>query len=430
MTSIRPIAAGIFALILTACAPRVSTVPQPAQRTGPAPVLLISLDAFRADYLQRGLTPNLTRIAREGVRAEWMTPSYPSLTFPNHYTIVTGLRPDHHGIVHNTMRDARLGAFSLSNREAVGTAGWWGGEPVWVAAEKAGLPTAPFFWPGSEAPIQGVRPTRWQPYDESVSVTARVDTVLAWLSEPETTRPRFATLYVETLDDAGHSHGPDSVELRSALLEVDAAMGRLVQGLKARGLLDDVNLIITADHGLATVAPGNTVAIEDMVDARDAAVVSTGQSVGFNPLAGREQQAYAKLLGKHARYDCWRKGELPERWHYGRNPRVPEIVCQMHEGWDAASRAALAKRAPGVTRGSHGYDPALTSMRTIFVARGPSLRSGLVVPAIDNVDVYSLLMSLLGLQPAEHDGNPRALASALKPVAAGSALKSAIHPQP
>ena len=139
-------------------------------------VLLISLDAFRADYLERGLTPNLSRIAREGVRAEWMTPSYPSLTFPNHYTIVTGLYADHHGIVHNTMRDATLGAFSLSNREAVGNGAWWGGEPVWVSAEQAGLPTATYFWPGSEAEIQGVRPTRTTVYDEQGSGERRAST--------------------------------------------------------------------------------------------------------------------------------------------------------------------------------------------------------------------------------------------------------------
>jgi len=414
VTSSRPIAATILALSLTACSPPGSAAPQPAHRTGPAPVLLISLDGFRADYLQWGLTPNLTRLAREGVRADWMTTSYPSLTFPNHYSIVTGLRPDHHGIVHNTMRDARLGAFSLNNHEAIGNGAWWGGDPVWVTAEKAGLPTATLFWPGSEAAIQGVRPTRWNPYDETMTVAARVDTVLSWLSEPASTRPRFATLYVETLDDAGHSHGPDSVEMRSALRQVDAAMGRLLDGLASRALLDEVNLVVTSDHGMAPVAPGNTVAIEDMVDSQDAAVVSTGQSVGFNPLAGREREAYAKLLGKHRQYDCWRKSELPERWHYGSHTRVPEIVCQMHEGWDAAPRATLAKRPPGVTRGSHGFDPALTSMRTIFIARGPSLRSGLVVPAIENVDVYALLMSLLGLEPAAHDGNPRALAPALK----------------
>jgi predicted AlkP superfamily pyrophosphatase or phosphodiesterase len=415
MTSIRQIGASILvALTLAAC----TTLPSPKSAAAPraraATVLLISLDGFRADYLERGVTPQLSRIARGGVRAEWMTPSYPSLTFPNHYTVVTGLLSDGHGIVHNTMRDATLGAFSLSNREAVGNGAWWGGEPIWVSAEKAGLPTATLFWPGSEAAIQGVRPTRWKPFDETMSVSTRVDTVLEWLSEEDTTRPRLATLYVETLDAAGHNHGPDSDEVRTALREVDAAIGRLLDGLATRSLLENVNLIITSDHGMARVGPGHAIAIEDMVDATDAAVVTGGQSVGFTPLPGREREARARLVGAHERYDCWPKGDLPARWHYGRHPRVPAIVCQMHEGWDAVPRASLAKRRAGVTRGSHGFDPALPSMRAIFIARGPSFRSGLVVPVIDNVDVYPLLTSLLGLEPGHHDGNPRALAPALK----------------
>jgi predicted AlkP superfamily pyrophosphatase or phosphodiesterase len=302
--SIRAIASALLvAISLVACAAAKKS-PPPAPRTPAPPVLLISLDAFRADYLERGLTPTLTRIAREGVRTAWMTTSYPSLTFPNHYTIVTGLRPDHHGIVHNTMRDPVLGSFGLGNRDAVGTGAWWGGEPAWVSAERAGLPTATLFWPGSEAPIQGVRPTRWIPYDATMSISARVDRVLAWLGEPQTTRPRLATLYIETLDDAGHNHGPDSAELATALREVDTAMERLLDGLATRGLLDAVNLIITSDHGMASVRSGNTVAIEDMVDPHDATVVSTGQSVGFNPLPGRERESYARLVGAHERYDC------------------------------------------------------------------------------------------------------------------------------
>ena len=172
-------------------------------------------------------------------------------------------------------------------------------------------------------------------------------------------------------------------------------------------------MVVTSDHGMATVLPGNTVAIEEMVDARDAAVVTTGQSLGFTPQPGREQQAYARLIGRHDRYDCWRKEDLVPRWHYGSNPRVPPIVCQMHEGWDAASRASLAKRPADVIRGSHGFDPALASMRAIFIARGPSFRRGLVVPPINCVDVYPLLATLLGLEPGTHDGNPQALASTL-----------------
>jgi predicted AlkP superfamily pyrophosphatase or phosphodiesterase len=145
--------------------------------------------------------------------------------------------------------------------------------------------------------------------------------------------------------------------------------------------------------------------------------VTTGQVVGFNPLPGREREAYARLLGAHERYDCWRKSELPRRWRYGNHPRIPEIVCQTHEGWDAASRASLAKRPAGATRGSHGFDPALASMRAIFIARGPSFRRGLVLPAMNNVDVYPLLAMLLGLEPARHDGNPGALAPALEAAA-------------
>ena len=192
-------------LVLAAC----STVPPPVDPAAPSvsaktaqadALLLISIDGLRADYLQLGITPNLTGLAREGVRAEWMTPSYPSLTFPNHYTLVTGLRPDRHGVVQNTMRDPALGSFSLSNREAVGDGRWWGGEPLWVSAEKAGLRSATLFWPGSEAAIKGVRPTRWLPFDAKMANEARVDTVLGWLSEPAATRPRFATLYFEQVD--------------------------------------------------------------------------------------------------------------------------------------------------------------------------------------------------------------------------------------
>ena len=378
-------------------------------------MLLVSLDGFRADYLDLGITPNLARLARDGVRADWMTPSYPSLTFPNHYTIVTGLRPDHHGIIHNTMRDAALGTFSLSELDAVGDGRWWGGEPIWVGAAKAGLPSATLFWPGSEAAIQGVRPTRWQPFDASVPLSARVDTVVGWLSEPATTRPRIATLYFETIDHDSHDHGPDSQQAHDAVRAVDAAIGRLLDGLSARGVLDRTNLVIVSDHGMAAVAPGHAVAVEDMVDPADADVVTAGQSVGFRPRPGREARAEEQLLGVHPHHSCWRKSELPARWHYGRHPRVPPIVCQMQEGWDARTREAIAKRSGNTTRGSHGYDPSLPLMRAIFIAHGPAFRRGVRVPAFDNIDVYPLLARLVGVAPARNDGNPATLAPALRP---------------
>ncbi|UNK49238.1 ectonucleotide pyrophosphatase/phosphodiesterase [Lysobacter sp. S4-A87] len=422
MPSIRSAAAAACLALASALVGCTSTAP-PRERPGasaPASsahadsLLLVSIDGFRADYLDLGITPNLARIATQGVRAEWMNPSYPSLTFPNHYTLVTGLRPDHHGIVHNSMWDDGLGTFRLSDRAAVGTPQWWGGEPIWVGADKAGLRSATMFWPGSEAPIQGRRPQRWMPFDKGVGADARVDQILAWLDEPASTRPQLATLYFDQLDLAGHDHGPDSPQVRQAIIELDAAIGRLLDRLQARGQLDRINLIIVSDHGMANVGPGHVIAVEDMVAPEDATVVSVGQSIGVAPKRGRKEIVEKRLLGAHTQYDCWRKEELPGRWHYGSNPRVPAIVCQMHEGWDALPREKVAQRPAGVTRGSHGFDPALPSMRAIFLARGPSFRRGALLPSFDNVDVYPLLTRLLGIAPAPNDGDPAGLLPALR----------------
>ena len=410
MPSIRLLQAlsALLVLLLVACA----SVPPPT--SGRDSVLLVSIDALRADYLDLGITPNLSRLAREGVRADWMTPSYPSLTFPNHYTLVTGLRPDHHGVVHNSMWDDALGDFRIADRKAVGESRWWGGEPIWIGAQKAGLRSAMMFWPGSEAPIQGLRPTRWNRFDDTYPYNARVDAVVGWLDEPAATRPQLVTLYFEKLDKAGHDFGPDSPQAHAALREADAAIGRLLQGLAARGRLDRVDLIVVSDHGMATVPPGHVIAIEDLATELEAIVVSDGQSIGIAPRVGYEQVVGRRLLGAHPNYDCWRRQDLPARWHYGTHPRVPPIVCQMHEGWDALSRTKFAKRPVGATRGSHGYDPALPSMRAIFLARGPAFRQGVRLPPFDNVDVYPLLARLLGIAPAANDGNPATLRPALR----------------
>ena len=417
------VAALIALLCLAACAtPPPSTNASSASEgtaTGaPRSLLLVSLDGVHPDYLGRGDTPHLDRLARDGVRAEWMRPSYPALTFPNHYTIVTGLRPDRHGIVHNTMLDDALGRFSLADRDAVGDGRWWGGEPLWVTAENAGLATATLSWPGSEAPVRGVRPSRWLAFDYARPVDTRVDMVVDWLRAPVSRRPRFVTLYFEHPDKAGHERGPRSKEVRTAMRMVDAAVGRLVDGLAAAGVRDQVDLVIVSDHGMAEVADGHVVAVEDMASPDIATLVTSGQVVGFRPAAGRTDDAERALLGRHAHHECWRRGELPARWHYGTHPRVPPIVCQMDVGWDALPRAHIARRPAG-TRGSHGFDPATRQMRAIFIANGPSFRRGATLPAFDNVDVYPLLARLLELPPAPNDGDPQTLLPALREAAPG-----------
>ena len=402
------LSSALLLLFLAACA----GVPAAAAES-PRALLLISLDGTHPAFLGRGDTPHLDRLAREGVQAQWMTPSYPSLTFPNHYTLVTGLRPDHHGIVHNTMQDPVLGRFWLSNREAVGDGRWWGGEPLWVGAERAGLATATLSWPGSEAAVQGVRPTRWTLFDAQRPIAERVDTVAGWLSEPAATRPRLVTLYFEHVDSAGHNHGPDSDQVRQALREVDAGIGELLSRLDQAGVLESTDIVVVSDHGMARVDEGHVVVIEDMVDPQWVELVSSGQVVGFNPRPGHLEQAEAALLGRHAHYQCWHKSGLPARWHYGSHPRIPAIVCQMDVGWDAVPRQYLERRPAG-TRGSHGFDPAEPAMRAIFIARGPSFRQGATLPAFDNVDVYPLLARLLGIPAAPNDGDPGTLLPALR----------------
>lgn len=402
--------AALLAFALAACSPTRPEAP-PAD----TPLLLISIDGFRASYFELGQTPNLERLAGDGVRAQWMTPSYPSLTFPNHYTLVTGLRPDHHGVIHNSMSDATIGKFKVADRDAVGDTRWWsGGEPIWIGAQKAGLRSATLFWPGSEAPIHGLRPNRWRAFDAKVDENARVDEVLGWLGEPASTRPHVATLYFDALDHEGHEHGPNSPEAREAMVRIDAAIGRLLDGLAARDQLEHVNLIVVSDHGMAEVVPGHRIAVEDMVTPEQAVVTSVGQSIGIAPNPGFEAQVERRLLGAHEQYDCWRKSELPARWHYGTHPRVPPIVCQMHEGWDAIEGEKLRSATKVQTRGSHGFDPALESMRAIFLARGPAFKRGATIPAFDNVDVYPLLARLIGISPAKNDGDIAPLLPALR----------------
>ncbi|WP_424683462.1 ectonucleotide pyrophosphatase/phosphodiesterase [Frateuria sp. YIM B11624] len=393
-----------------------ATTPRHAGK--PTPLLLVSIDAYRADYLQRGLTPTVAGLARDGVRTA-MQPSFPSLTFPNHYTIVTGLRPDHHGIVNNTMYDAQLGKFSLGNRKAVSDGRWWAqGTPLWETADRHGLRTATMFWPGSEADIHGRHPDYWKPYDGTVTPTQRVDQVLAWLDLPPDQRPTFLTLYFDAVDHAGHHYGPDSPQVDQALRETDQALARLVQGLKQRGLYDRINLIVLADHGMASTPLDHSVLIERELDLDDVQVVSLGVLAGFNPRPGHDfAPIEAKLERPHPHMRCWDKTRVPARLAYGHNPRVPQLLCLADVGWRITTAQWLASHKGRVSLGEHGYDNAAPQMRALFVAHGPAFRDGATVPSFPNVDVYPLMVHLLGLPPQTSDGDYDAVKGMLEPAA-------------
>src|SRR5579859_3587011 len=257
---------------------------QQAKVAATSPLLLISIDGYRADYIDRHLSPTLEQLAATGVHADSMQPSFPSLTFPNHYAIVTGMVPDHNGIVNNTMVDSQLGKFSLSDRKAVRNGLWWDqATPLWETADANGLRTATMFWPGSEADIQGQHPDYWKRYKGKVKPNKRVDRILAWLDLPADKRPTFLTLYFDAVDHAGHEHGPDSPEVNQALRETDEAMTRLVDGLRQRGLYDKINIIVLADHGMASTPKDNLVLIDQLISMDDVEQVSLGVLAGFNP---------------------------------------------------------------------------------------------------------------------------------------------------
>ncbi|WP_084628014.1 ectonucleotide pyrophosphatase/phosphodiesterase [Silanimonas lenta] len=387
-------------------------------------VLLIGIDGLHPERLERLAPPTLLRWRAEGAWAEWMTPAYPTLTFPNHYTLVTGLVPDRHGIVGNRMLDPELGPFRLSLRAAVSDGRWYeGAEPLWVTARRAGLRSATLFWPGSEARIRGLRPNDWLPYAGDMPHEARVDRVLGWLDRKESRRPHFITLYFAAFDEASHAHGPDSDEAAAALAAIDAALARLEQGLRERGLFDSVDIVLVSDHGMAEVDVAHPRRLDARVMLHEDEVVTSGEVAGIAPRPGREAEIEAALLGRHEGFECWRREALPPAWRFGRHPRIPPIVCQADEGVHLTHAARLAQGG-SISRGAHGYAPELPSMRAVFLARGPRIVPGTRLPPIHATDVHPLLLTLLGLPPMVGDGDAAATAAALRlsPAAAQGAV--------
>jgi predicted AlkP superfamily pyrophosphatase or phosphodiesterase len=390
-----------------------------AAPAAPMPLLLISIDGYRADYFDRGLSPTLAMLAQSGVHADAMEPSFPSLTFPNHYTIVTGLRPDHHGIVNNTMTDPELGNFSLGNREAVADRRWWDeGTPLWETVRRQGMKSATMFWPGSESEIQGHHPDYWKPYDGKVTPSQRVEQIFAWMDLPTAQRPTFLTLYFDAVDHAGHEFGPDTPQVDQAIRETDAALAELVDGLKQRHLLDRINIIVVADHGMAAVPKENSIFLDKVFPVGQVDTVSMGVLAGFNPKPHGEKafaRIEAKLEKPQKHMQCWDKARVPQRLAYGSNPRVPQLLCLADVGWRITTTEALAKRKGKVTLGDHGYDNADPLMRALFIAHGPAFKQGIRVKEFPNVDVYPLMAHLLQVPAAANDGNYDAVKDMLKP---------------
>ena len=374
-------------------------------------VVLVSLDGFRWDYAKKYGAKNLLAIAAHGASApDGMLPSYPSLTFPNHYTLVTGLYPEHHGIVANSFYDQQKQArYSYTDAQTNGDGSWYGGAPLWVLAEQQGMRAACFFWPGSEAAIKDRRPTYYLHYDDKFPDEKRVDQVLAWLKLPEAERPHFITLYYSDVDHAGHQYGPEAPQTRDAVRHVDALIGTLRAGIKDSHL--PVDLVVVSDHGMEKTAPAWVTL--DMF-----ANLDNFKTVGSLLYANSDsdaEAAYQKLKAADPAFMVYRRARVPAYLHYDSNPREgdPVIVPRGPYAIRAHGPAAGTEDKPPAV-GSHGYDPReMASMKAVFYAEGPDIRPGTTFKPFENVNVYPLLAHILGLEYGQIDGSLTVLANAL-----------------
>jgi predicted AlkP superfamily pyrophosphatase or phosphodiesterase len=389
--------------LLLACVGRRQSAAVAGQATHQ--VVLVALDGFHPSYLERAPSRHLRRLAEGGVRARWLVPVFPTLTFPNLYSIATGLYPEHHGIVSNTIKDTLLGEFTLGDTGAVRDPRWWGGEPIWVTAVRQGKRAATFFWPGSEAAIGGVRPTYYKLFDPSVPNADRVRQVLEWLSLPADKTPALVTLYLGDVDEAGHEFGPNAPETDSAIARVDSAVGALMSGLEERGLTGRVNLVVVSDHGMAELQPEQVLYLDDFIDTASVELVELGPVVSLLPRQGVGEEVYRRLKGAHPHLTIYGKEEVPLRYHYRAHRRIQPIIGVADEGWMVTTHGRLASRgARRLPRGVHGYPPEVPSMRAVFMARGPAFGKGEVLEPFQNIHVYALLAHVLGLEPAPNDG--------------------------
>ncbi len=374
-------------------------------------VVMVSLDAFRWDYDLMYGTPVLDDIADKGVMAVRLIPSFPTKTFPNHYSIATGLYPDHHGIVNNSFYAPDLDlVYRIGDRAMVSNGAFYGGEPVWITARKAGLKTASFYWVGSEAPIMGMQPDLWKPFDEEVPFSDRIDTVLAWLSLPERKRPHLVTLYFEEPDAVSHVYGPLSPETGAVVQSLDSLMGKLREGISRLPQAKKVNLIVLSDHGMTKIDTSRYNYIFDTLRQTMVKRIYGGSPVwAVEPVEGMTDSVLY-YLNIQKGMKAYRREDLPGHLHYGTHPRIPAVVLIADPGWVAGVRL----KPSGYNRGDHGYDWKFRDMHSIFYAEGPAFKKGLTVDTLYNVDVYNIISEILKLTPAPNDGNRERISPLLR----------------
>lgn len=379
-------------------------------------LVLVSIDGFRWDYMDRYPTPNMDRIAAGGSKVERLLPVFPTLTFPNHYSIATGLYPAHHGLVANNFPDPlRDKWYSLKNRQSVEDRWFYAGEPIWVTAETQGLVAASYFFVGTEAPIKGVSPTHWKTYDGDITGEERVDQVLDWLAQPPDRRAHLYTLYFEDVDDHSHWPGPDSPENIAAIKRVDGYLGRLLRGIEKLQHAGQVNIIVVSDHGQAAYLENPQPYVLDAHVKIDDSTIVEGGSYLFmhfdrdDPVRAQDIVETVNSRWRHGR--AYTPTTAPKQWHVDTNPRFPDVILMPETGFAVFSSV---EKAAWIGAGDHGWAPEAPAMHGFLVASGPNIKLGISLGAVSVVDIYPLMLSILGLDaPQQIDGDPAKLARLL-----------------
>ncbi|UTW58392.1 alkaline phosphatase family protein [Kordiimonas sp. SCSIO 12603] len=380
-------------------------------------VIMIGIDGLRNDSIDRIEAPNLRKLAKSGVRADGMRPAMPSKTFVNFYSLATGLHPKHHGMTSNYPYDHKLRR-AFSRATDTRDPAWWGGEPIWITAEKQGVKAGTYFWVGSEVAIGGIQPTYWKPFDQNKDYGERVDEVLSWLAKPEADRPRLITLYFSAVDTAAHNFSVGSKEEEEAVKLVDSHVGDLINGLRQQGTLENTNIIVVADHGMANLSDDRMINLDNYADISGYIVPDWNKSYGpaYSPFLyvyGDNDDIdtlATKLKGKHPNMKVWKKGEFPEEYHFDHPTRGPDLMILADTGWtlfaseNKADPTPLSK-LPFPLAATHGYDNHNPLMYATFIGNGPSFKKGIITPVFDNVEIYGLIACLLDIKPANTEGN-------------------------
>jgi len=362
--------------------------------------ILISFDGFRWDYPNRGLTPNLDFIKENGVQALSLQPCFPSKTFPNHYSIVTGLYPENHGIIANSFTNPfNKQRYSLYDSTAKDNAMWYKGEAIWETARRQGVISASYFWPGSELNLEYRRPNYSKKFIYTTPYDDRINGAMEWLQLPYDKRPHLIMLYFDATDTSGHNYGPNSKEVNQSIAMQDSLIGKIFSGLEKFNLRDSTNVIVLSDHGMTELSPDRVINIDKLLSGFKFNHSDKGTMMFIYPNEDEKIKIYQQLKKSEKNYKSYWKKDLPVHLHYKDNPNVADIVLIADLGYSLFDGQDIEKYSNKFPLGNHGYDPANLDMHGIFYAIGPDFKSGYTCGTLNNIDIYPLLAKILRIFP-------------------------------